>query len=191
MEKTLVANLEWSSGALCLDFVETKPYESSHSEQLNSFSDLVWWCRDAGLLSDKDAEVLISDASNRPKDAGKALEWSLGLRKIIMGIFCAIAKDDQPKDTDLASLNSALSRVVSRSRIVPDNGGFTWVYKETEDALDRVAWPVVWSATELLTSEERNLVKQCASSSGCSALFLDTSKNRTRRWCDMRTCGNR
>jgi len=25
----------------------------------------------------------------------------------------------------------------------------------------------------------------------CRWLFLDTSKNHTRRWCDMKVCGNR
>ena len=194
MGKTLPSNLEWSSGALCLDFLETMeddhPYVSGHAERLTSFSDLVRWCRDAELLSSKNAEALIEEASGRPRETDKALEWSLALRTNIKGIFCAIAKKSQPKDTHLAGLNSALSRVVSRSRIVPDDGGFTWVYKETENALDRIAWPVVWSATELLTSEDRHLVKQCRSSS-CSALFIDTSKNHTRRWCDMTTCGNR
>jgi predicted RNA-binding Zn ribbon-like protein len=51
-------------------------------------------------------------------------------------------------------------------------------------------WPVVRSAAELLTSDELGRVRECAADN-CAWLFLDRSKNRSRRWCDMAVCGNR
>jgi len=50
--------------------------------------------------------------------------------------------------------------------------------------------PVAISAVELLTSSEHRLVKQCPGPH-CGWLFLDESRNRTRRWCSMQICGNR
>src|SRR5690606_34555848 len=58
------------------------------------------------------------------------------------------------------------------------------------NALDQVLWPVAVSAAELLTSADRERVKECAADT-CNWLFLDMSRNRSRRWCDMKECGNR
>ena len=52
-------------------------------------------------------------------------------------------------------------------------------------------WPIVESAAELLTSERRSRIGQCADDRGCGWLFLDATKNRSRRWCAMGDCGNR
>ena len=49
--------------------------------------------------------------------------------------------------------------------------------------------PVVWSAAELLTSGKTDQVKCCASET-CGWLFLDNTKNHSRRWCDMADCGS-
>src|ERR671930_579256 len=62
--------------------------------------------------------------------------------------------------------------------------GFAWV-------ADDVLAPVVWSAAELLTSGPLERVRECPGDDTCGWLFLDTSRNGSRRWCDMRTCGNR
>ena len=49
--------------------------------------------------------------------------------------------------------------------------------------------PVASSAAELLTSAALEDTREC-DSEGCGWLFLDTSRSRRRRWCDMRDCGN-
>jgi predicted RNA-binding Zn ribbon-like protein len=74
-------------------------------------------------------------------------------------------------------------------------GGERWRWRwagdaESEPALDRVLWPVARSAAELLTSDDLAAVRECAAPD-CRWLFLDRSRNRSRRWCAMATCGNR
>jgi predicted RNA-binding Zn ribbon-like protein len=51
-------------------------------------------------------------------------------------------------------------------------------------------WPIVRSAAELLTSEDLGRVRRCGRE-GCDWLFVDSSKNRSRRWCSMEMCGSR
>jgi len=51
-------------------------------------------------------------------------------------------------------------------------------------------WPIARSAAELLASEQVHFIRNCSSKT-CQWLFLDTSKNHRRRWCDMKLCGNR
>jgi predicted RNA-binding Zn ribbon-like protein len=75
-------------------------------------------------------------------------------------------------------------------RVTPAKTGFTWTWHNEPGALDVMLWPVVQSAGELLTSAQIVQVRECAGDT-CSWLFLDTSKNHSRRWCDMKDCGNR
>ncbi len=70
------------------------------------------------------------------------------------------------------------------------NGIFGWDWTVGPEHLDSVLWPVVWSAAELLTSEAVKRVGQCADEK-CGWIFWDSSRNKTRRWCDMKDCGNR
>jgi predicted RNA-binding Zn ribbon-like protein len=63
--------------------------------------------------------------------------------------------------------------------------------EELAPRLERPWWPVVRSAAELLTSPHLlDRLGQCADPQ-CGWLFLDTSKSRTRKWCDINDCGNR
>ena len=76
------------------------------------------------------------------------------------------------------------------AQVVARHGRFGLDWASGGPALYRVLWPVVRSAAELLTSEDLRCVRKCAASD-CGWIFLDTSRNRRRRWCDMRACGNR
>ncbi len=182
---------EFSGGKLCLDFANTV---SNHTpdrpgERLTSYARLVSWGRLAGALTEEQAHRLLKEAARRPSDAASTLEWAIALREAIYRIFSAAAARRSPEPSDLAMLNAAL-KAMSMSQIIQANGGFVWTWKEDEEALDRMVWPVVRSAAELLTSGELSLVRECASET-CGWLFMDNSRNRSRRWCDMKSCGNR
>jgi predicted RNA-binding Zn ribbon-like protein len=71
------------------------------------------------------------------------------------------------------------------------SGGFEWGCNLDENALEATLWILALSAVDLLTSENLKLVGQCADEEGCGWLFVDTSKNHSRRWCDINDCGNR
>ncbi|MFC6881672.1 MULTISPECIES: CGNR zinc finger domain-containing protein [Actinomadura] len=55
-----------------------------------------------------------------------------------------------------------------------------------EDALSVIAA----DAISIIAGERDGKLALCASPT-CQAAFFDTSQSRTRRWCDMNTCGNR
>jgi predicted RNA-binding Zn ribbon-like protein len=75
-------------------------------------------------------------------------------------------------------------------RLEPQRSGFRWRFSHEESDLAPMLAPVLRSVAELLTSEDLDRVRECDSGT-CFWLFLDTSKNGTRRWCDMKVCGNR
>ncbi len=182
----------FSGGRPCLDFANTlddRATEAPH-ERLNSYRDLVAWGQQAQLVTDEEAQRLREEAEHHPREAKKVLQHAIALREAMFRIFRAVAEDTVPEAADLALLNTALAEAMAHTCIVPEVDGFTWQWANEEQALDRVLWPVVRSAADILTSQEVDAVHICASDD-CNWLFFDTSKNHSRRWCDMKGCGNR
>src|SRR5207245_332742 len=117
-------------------------------------------------------------------------ERAIQLREALTSIFCAVAENQRIRPGALDVLNGELAGAMARSQVVPTDTGFTWLWAEGGRALDCVLWPVARSAADLLTEGPLGAIRRCEGR-GCGWLFLDTSRNRTRRWCDMRICGNR
>jgi predicted RNA-binding Zn ribbon-like protein len=65
-----------------------------------------------------------------------------------------------------------------------------WEWEDDPAALDAPLWPVAHALGELLVCEPRERLRLCASQT-CLWIFLDTTRNGRRRWCDMSVCGNR
>jgi len=180
-------------GRLCLDFANTADWHArpDPEERLKTYSDLVSWSLDAGILSAADADKLARDAKKQKTQAEKVLARAVGLREALFRVFAALASGTQAPRKDLGVLNRQLSNTMHRARLVQRNSGFKWDVTGNRGDLDWMLDVVVHSAAELLTSEDLDRIKMCADDSGCGWLFLDTSRNKSRRWCDMRECGNR
>ena len=89
----------------------------------------------------------------------------------------------------LDALNEEVSNALAHGRLAPTGEGFGWIWPGFADEPESLLWPVAKSAADLLTSERLARVRECAGGT-CGWLFIDTSKNHSRRWCDMRDCGN-
>jgi predicted RNA-binding Zn ribbon-like protein len=183
---------EFTGGNPCLDFADTVDNRTSgHSrELLTDYPRLLQWGEEAGVITAKTAERLRHLASAAPGNALTTLHTSVRLRDTIYDIFSAVAQRRVIPSTALAILNKALRQAAQHAQLVHANRRFTWEWIEPESNLDSMLWPVSRAAAELLIGEEVGYVRQCASET-CSWLFLDRTKNHRRRWCDMKSCGNR
>jgi predicted RNA-binding Zn ribbon-like protein len=183
---------EFTGNWLCLDFANTMSDRPSDSPQelLKSYNDLVSWAAQAHIVTENEAERLREKARSRPEEASAVLKRAIDLREAIYRIFSALGNDSSAEEADLVILNGALSEGMAQAHLVPKANGFSWDWSGKEDALERILWLVARSAADLLVSEELDTVRVCASED-CQWLFLDTSKNKSRRWCDMKSCGNR
>lgn len=186
-------NLELVGGQLCLDFANTVStrIESLRCEYLTCYGDLVEWSRHAGILTDNEVQRLRREAARRPAEAAAVLNQAIAMRETIYRIFSAIAHQQPPAVTDVAALNAAFAEVLGRLRVLPSGEGFEWQWAQDPHALDIMLWPIVRSAADLLTSTDLRRVRQCARRERCDWLFIDTSKNQSRRWCSMNLCGSR
>ena len=189
---TKASTLKLLGGRLCLDYANTADWHASdhHIELLTSYSELVLWSQHASILTEQQAEHLIKEASHCSKDASAVLKRAIDLREAIYRIFSAISHGNMPQEDDLATFNTELSKALARSQIIVEAEEFAWNWTGSEDAIDRMLWPVVHDTARLLTSKERYRVGQCIDDR-CGWLFLDASRNRSRRWCSMKDCGNR
>lgn len=188
----LASPFEFTGNALCLDFTNTLNDRTRERpcELLNRYADLVVWSQQAHLLTEDEAARLLIEADRYPEQADTVLRRAIEVREAMFRIFSALSAETLPQGSDLGILNEALSEAMAQARIVRSHDSFSWDWAGEEDALARPLWPVVRLAAELLTSVELSKVRICAAED-CSWLFLDTSKNHSRRWCDMNTCGNR
>ena len=181
------------AGALSLDFANTVEWHASDQpdEYLNSYADLIAWAEAAEIVSEDRADQLRHLAEKRPEEAGVVFDRAIQLRETIYRIFADYSGQGGFHAEDLAILNEALSKSMPHLQIVNSAEGFDWGWVDSRPRLDEVLWPVVRSAAELLTSERLDRVSECADDRGCGYLFIDTSRNRSRRWCSMESCGNR
>ena len=191
-KKRGAGNIKLSGGALCLDFVNTVHcYGCAElGEYLNTYHDLVAWSRHVGAITDEEAKTLSRRAAGQPAEAKSAHRRAIELREAIYRIFTITLKDQSPAQEDLAVFNNYLGEAMMRSQIVKTQEGYYLDMTGNRAKLDWILNPVIRSAAELLVSEEFRQVKICADPI-CGWLFLDISRNRSRRWCDMRDCGNR
>ena len=186
---------ELMGGRLSLDFTNTVSGMRvvAPVERLNSYADLVSWGRQVGALDAAQARRLLAEAERDPGAAARALAEAITFREALFRAFRAVAENGAPAAEDLDSLNRVLSRARARERLLCRGGRCALAWPADDASLDRMLWPVARSAAEVLTSAEVSRVRICEATAtdGCGWLFLDETRNRSRRWCSMKDCGNR
>lgn len=192
---------EWQfellGGRLCLDFANTVSgmRGGDARDHLGDYAALLSWGLQTGAVEEPRARTLLAHARKRPGEAGAVFRDAIALREAIHAIFRAFAEEKEPAQDDLDLLSRALGRALAHRRIRRGGGACCALgWDESGTDLDAVLWPVVASAAELLVSgEELSLLRICGmhESGECGWLFLDETRNHTRRWCSMKDCGNR
>jgi predicted RNA-binding Zn ribbon-like protein len=188
-----------ADGPLCLAFANTVDWHASdHPEELLAdYHALVNWARGAGLVTEDQALALETEAARHPDRAEAVWHRAVKVREAIYRLLVARLHGHPAEAVDLALLNEELARALANAQLVAAGDGYDWGWADDQAAgddaaLDRLLWPALRSAAELLTAPDLlERVGQCADDRGCGWLFLDMSRNHSRRWCDIRDCGNR
>ena len=184
---------ELTGGRLCLDLANTLDERGTDHprELLPRYEDLLSWGVQARAIRPAEAAALRGHAVTRRIAASGALKRATEVREAIFRIFSAVADGLEAPAATLTVLNRSLAKALGRRCLERHGHRLVWAWRQAaQPELDRVLWPVILSAADLLSSSDLDRVRRC-SGTGCAWLFIDTSKNRTRRWCDMSVCGNR
>jgi predicted RNA-binding Zn ribbon-like protein len=179
-------------GRLCLDFINTvggRVGANVLRDKLANYHDLLEWSRLAGIANPTGSRNLARLSASHRQHAEATLARAVLLREALYRIFKSAIEGRRPRPADLDTLSRELRVARAHERLTHTRGAFGWTF-EDEPALDRILWPISLSAAELLISSDLPRLRQCGGEE-CGWMFLDTSRNRSRQWCDMKDCGNR
>ncbi|NTX30459.1 ABATE domain-containing protein [Burkholderia pyrrocinia] len=175
---------------LSIDFANTLYWRGSDppTETFGTMDDLLAWCREqAGVPAGMADRCRVRGAE---EGEPAMLARALALREALYRLFHAQAERREPQPDDLALLGGFLAEASPRVALARIDGGYAWRIGGAGATLAGLLSPVLWSATDLLGGARLAKVKRCANDA-CQWLFIDDSKNGSRRWCSMSSCGNR
>lgn len=174
-----------------MDFANTLDfrYQPEKSiELLESADDLVQFASESGLITITERKEI--ERKVHKKSSDELLQSARELRECIERIFAAVADRRRTAADDLAMLNTWLTTAAAHRAVQKHDSSFVWTWQKEANSGEGLLWRVAQAAGELLTTPELCFVRRCGADN-CRWLFLDNSKNHSRRWCDMKICGNR
>jgi predicted RNA-binding Zn ribbon-like protein len=175
---------------LAIDFANTVAYRGSTSEEsLHSLNDLFSWLTSANALPESSVAALPKLITAAHLDDLQLFNDAITLRETIYRLLRAVATQSAPPIGDLQRLNQALTEAPPRDCLAQVAGSFGWRI-ELKPAPAAIVASVLWSAADTIARPDSARLRECANDQ-CLWLFLDDSKNGTRRWCSMQACGNR
>jgi predicted RNA-binding Zn ribbon-like protein len=168
------------AGDLALDFANTvdDPLGPERYDHVADYRSLLSWSVRVGTLPEPAADALLGDAQRHPGRAAEVVRDAAALRDAINGTFAAVVDGTSP-DRPWGVLRQYVADAVRHAELT---GRPAWPPTELAAPL----WPVAAAAYRLLVDPDLRRLKRCV---GCPWLFLDRSKNSSRRWCSMEICG--
>lgn len=181
--------IEIVGGHPAVDFVNTVHNwtDPDPPDYLTGFDDFVRWCEMIGLIQDVGMHFRGLPDDEKAAAFGAMQE----LRRSLHELFAAVAEDRPLPPTALDHLNTLERRTVPWRRLAACDDGpgifCQWDFNDAPAAA--LLGPVAWKAAEFLELGPLDRLKQCPGDD-CAWLFVDVSRNRSRQWCSMATCGN-
>jgi predicted RNA-binding Zn ribbon-like protein len=195
-------------GHLVLDFINTLDNRGAphQKELLSSYGALIAFLQQTQALTEEEARELKQRAAEQYDQAGLVLTYVQGLRESLYEVLAAHIEERTIPEDRLAFVSSLWREAAEQRTIVAGaNRDFQWGWLRTDtkryapghrkyshgmDEVKAPLWRLAMAAGEFLVSKEMANMRRCADTT-CNWLFLDKTKSHTRRWCEMRVCGNR
>jgi predicted RNA-binding Zn ribbon-like protein len=176
---------------LVLDFTNTLDYRYDPDrliDLLPSYEPFLAFCRQSGIITAAQMRKLLDGLSE--SDAQRALKEVTDFREALYFLILSAVHDRSPDESHLRTFNRFLSEVRAVNEIAWYKREFVRSHRNVTEMPDGPLWLLVEAATVLLTSSDLHRIRECGEKT-CRWLFLDRSRNHSRRWCDMQLCGNR
>lgn len=193
-----VTALPLVGGHLALDLINTVeprlPVAGRH-EHLATPDDLLRWAEYAGVIDAAEVAAVAGAWAAAPAAASAALTATTEIREALASVLQAFLEPDTSPDSAASALEYLWLRwaaAAARSTLVPSSepGAAARLLVGSAPALlipDRA----VHAAVDLLRTADLTRLGICPPSQhGCGWLFLDHSRNGSRRWCTMEACGS-
>lgn len=168
-------------GHVALDLVNTDVVSQGDrsTDVLRAAGEFLAWCGHVGVTSAPPEPARLSRAQERA-----FLARAAELRGAVRSIVEAVAGHRDADRAALTALSTASADAVARAVPALDNGRLVWAWEPTTP--DAALWELACAAVDLLRAGPTDRIKVCP---GCGFVFLDSTKNGSRRWCSMDDCG--
>lgn len=186
---------DFDAGRPSLDFVNTlsglrgvRPVE-----RVTEYADLAFWARQLGVIDRRKMAELLEQAALHPRRAGQALVEALAAREALHDVVVAAIEGREPLPLALEVVNAWIARALQHRRLRPAGAGRYQAVFEDDGDLIAFLRPIALDAADLLEHGlQGGRVRRCqqAAEGRCGWLFLDETRNHSRRWCSMKECGN-
>jgi predicted RNA-binding Zn ribbon-like protein len=187
----MLPGFEFIGGHEALDFSNTVAWSprGPSNDRLVSYDRLLEWARRVSLVSPAESRRAARRAHSSPGKARAALERAVRVRAALHRTFSSVVRNQPIPRSDLKILNGTLRRSEIGLSAPGSGGEVSWSI-QSDELLDIVTERVLWSGAQLLTSDDLSRIGMCDNEK-CGWVFLDRSRNRSRRWCSMAECGSR
>jgi predicted RNA-binding Zn ribbon-like protein len=178
------------AGHPALELVNTLDlrFSTEPEDRLPTYAELLRFTAQLELLSAEQTRKL--GRTIREKDAQRVLAAAVELREALAEVLYAWVDGDKPPARQVETLERHFHAAGLHRKLRAGNTHLDWSWSGAEQQMEIPLWKLAQAAADLLLSSDAEQVKDCGDPT-CRWLFLDLSKNHTRRWCDMKTCGNR
>jgi predicted RNA-binding Zn ribbon-like protein len=177
-------------GNLAVDFVNTvTARDTTPSDWVDDYNALLRWAGLTAAFTKKDLAKLAALAGGEPGQAAAAMRRARTLREVLCGVLYALIDGRSPTAEALGVLDEARIASVKAAKLTHVGGRLAAQWSVDRSGLDLIAHVVTTRALALLEAPQLDRLRLC-DGHDCGWVFIDTSKNGKRRWCDMATCGN-
>jgi predicted RNA-binding Zn ribbon-like protein len=163
-------------------------FSAETTELIPTYKDLLRLTTQLKLLTPEQSRKLARTVDE--KTAQRVLASAVELREAMAAVLYSRIDGGKPPAAAVEKLERHFQAAALHRRLVAGDSHWHWSWSGAERNAEIPLWMVAQSAADLLVSSDAEFIKDCGDPT-CRWLFLDTSKNHTRRWCDMKTCGNR
>ncbi|AGB23987.1 conserved protein containing a Zn-ribbon-like motif, possibly RNA-binding [Mycobacterium sp. JS623] len=182
---TTADRLDLRGGHPAIDLVNTVAWRGDDARRIDNlvdYSDVVAWCRHAGVVSATEASDVMRAARSDKDSAERAVARAKRLREALHALWT------DGGSAALATIGVEYRTAVQHRELRPVDGRVAWMDRTRSvfTPVDRLAV----AAVDLITEIRCDRVKAC-DDAACGWLFLDSSHRQNRRWCSAADCGNR
>jgi predicted RNA-binding Zn ribbon-like protein len=189
--KHMADEFQLVAGHLALDFANTLDYRYDPDrliDLLPNYERFLAFCRQSGVITAAQMRKLLDGLSE--SDSQRVLKEVIELREALYFLILSAVQGRRPDESHLRALNRILSEARALDEVVWHKRRFDRRVRDITERPDGPLRQVVDAAVGLITSSDIDSVRECSEKT-CRWLFLDRSRNHSRRWCDMQLCGNR
>ena len=172
-----------------LEFINTNDLWPVSHDHLDSPETALNWLVEHDLLHSEARTHLLAQYGGAPAMGAEMLARLRRVRQAMRGVLEASASGKAPQASDLEEMNRAL-RTHYIYELVPAPDGLSLDHRHQGDPVDGAMARLAESIARELIQGDTSRLRVCENTQ-CRWVFKDTSRTGKRKWCSMRSCGNR